>query len=48
MALDGQDKTVYTHNNPTHRPLRHPFLDMVVPYTRESESYKYLGVHVNL
>ena len=48
MALDRRDKTVYTHSSPTHKPLKHPFLGTEVPYTRDADSYKYLGVHVNL
>ena len=48
MAIDGRDKTVYTHNNPTHTALRHITLGKEVPRLRECEYYKYLGIHINL
>ena len=48
MAIDGRDKTIYTHTNPIHRPLMHPYLGKEVPHINPSESYKYLGVHINL
>lgn len=48
MALDSREKTVYTHNASTHRPLKHASLGIEVPHIKSIESYKYLGLHINL
>ena len=49
MAIDGRDKTVYTHNQPNDVfTLCHKYTNQQIPTIKPEDSYKYLGIWVNL
>ena len=48
LSLGGKDKTVYTSNNSVQEGTHLTYNGKNIPWAEPHESYKYLGIYINL